>query len=108
MVDDFISPKFKADKLSDPTFEDLVDVYEDRMRGWFFLPASVLSETRHCGPAAIGMLFLYFEGIEIYMSGEDSNGASKSFFFARLLPCFSSGSSRVVGRQNSDSSVQRG
>jgi len=89
VADDYISPKFKADKLSDPTFEDLVDVYEDRMRGWFLRPTSVLKETPHCEPAAIGILFLYFEGIEIYMSGEDSNGDSKRFFsrgFLRVFP----------------------
>lgn len=85
----FISPNFGYKKLQSLTYEDLVDVFEDRMRNWFFQPASHLLEIPHCEIAAVGLLANYFEGIEIYITGQDSKGKSKPFFvrgFGRVFP----------------------
>jgi hypothetical protein len=76
----FISPSFTHEKLESPTYEDLLDVFEDRVRNWFLLPASKLLETRNCDIAAVALLSNYFESIEIYISGEDSQRRSAKFF----------------------------
>ncbi|RLB39476.1 MAG: hypothetical protein DRH12_11450 [Deltaproteobacteria bacterium] len=85
----FISPNFTHEKLESPTYEDLVDVFEDRMRNWFLMPAKRLLEIPHCQIAAVALLMTYFEGIEIYLSGEDSKNKSFEFFakgFSRVFP----------------------
>lgn len=84
-----ISPNFSYEKLESPSYEDLVDVFEDRMNNWFFLPASKLLDIPNCGIAAVGLLVNYFEGIEIYLTGKDSKGQSAKFFargFGRVFP----------------------
>jgi len=85
----FISPNFEYKKLESGKFEDLVDVFEDRMRHWFFLPAERLLKIQHCQIAAIALLITYFEGIEMYLSGEDSKNKSFKFFaegFSKVFP----------------------
>jgi hypothetical protein len=76
----FISPSFTHEKLESPTYEDLVDVLEDRVRKWFLLPASKLLELPNCDIAAVALLSNYFESVEIYISGEDSKNRSAEFF----------------------------
>jgi hypothetical protein len=75
-----ISPNFSYEKLESPTCEDLIDVFEDRMRNWFLLPATRLLDTPDCQIAAIALLISYFEGIEIYLTGKDSKNKSADFF----------------------------
>lgn len=85
----FISPTFTHEKLVAPSYNDLVDVFEDRMLNWFFLPASKLLDISHCEIAAVSLLLNYFEGIEIYLSGQDSKNRSGEFFaraFERVFP----------------------
>jgi hypothetical protein len=76
----FISPSFTHEKLESPTYQDLVDVFEDRVRNWFLSPASKLLEMRNCDIAAVALLTNYFESIEIYISGHDSKKRSTKFF----------------------------
>ncbi len=76
----FISPNFTHEKLESPNYEDLVDVFEDRMRNWLLIPASSLLDTQHCQIAGVSLLISYFEGIEIYLVGEDSRNRSGEFF----------------------------
>jgi hypothetical protein len=76
----FISPSFTHEKLESPSYDDLVDVFEDRTRNWFFLPASKLLDIPNCEIAAVALLVNYFEGIEIYLTGEDSKNRSAEFF----------------------------
>lgn len=75
-----ISPNFTHEKLESPSFEDIVDVFEDRMRNWYFLPVSKLLDLPHCQVAALALLISYFEGIEIYLVGKDSKYKSQEFF----------------------------
>lgn len=76
----FISPSFTHEKLEAPTYADLVDVFEDRVRNWLLLPARKLLDTPNAEIAAVGLLVSYFEGIEIYITGEDSRNKSAEFF----------------------------
>lgn len=80
MTAHFISPAFTHEKLDAPSFADLVDVFEDRTRHWLLEPAKHLLKTTHGAVAAVALLLGYFEGIEIYCSGQDSVGKSKEFF----------------------------
>jgi hypothetical protein len=85
----FISPTFGHEKLESPTYEDLVDVFEDRIRHWFLKPAERLLETPDCQIAAVALLIAYFEGIAIYLSGEDSKNRSFEFFANGFSKVFS-------------------
>ena len=58
------------------------------MRNWFLLPASTLLGIQHCQIAAVSLLISYFEGIEIYLVGEDSKGRSGFFFANGFLKVF--------------------
>jgi hypothetical protein len=99
----FISPNFGHEKLESTTYEDLVDVFEDRMRNWFLMPAERLLEIPHCQIAAVALLITYFEGIAIYLSGKDSKNRSFEFFADGFSKVFSfqheaRDSSRIVAR----------
>jgi hypothetical protein len=99
----FISPNFGHEKLESPTYEDLVDVFEDRIRHWFLKPAERLLETPDCQIAAVALLIAYFEGIAIYLSGEDSKNRSFEFFANGFSKVFSidhedKNSSEIIGR----------
>jgi len=85
----FISPNFSHEKLASATYEDLLDVFEDRLRNWFLMPAKRLLEIPHCQIAAVALLIAYFEGIEIYLSGKDSKNRSFEFFAAGFSKVFS-------------------
>jgi hypothetical protein len=85
----FISPNFDGEKLKSGTFDDLFDIFEDRMQNWFLFPIKKLLETPHCQIAAVTLLISYFEGIEIYLSGKDSKNKSFKFFakgFSKVFP----------------------
>ena len=87
----FVSPRFTHVKLEPPFFRDVVDVFEDRMKYWFIGPAKLLLGAEHGEVAAVALTMPYFEGIEIYLSGEDSKGRSREFFmrgFRRVFPGF--------------------
>jgi hypothetical protein len=87
-TENFISPNFSYEKLESPSFNDLLDVFEDRMRNWLLLPASKLLKIPHCQIASVSLLFGYFEGIEIYLTGKDSKGKSGEFFTNAFLKVF--------------------
>jgi hypothetical protein len=76
----FISPTYTHEKLVAPSYRDLVDIFEDRMRNWLLEPAKQLLTLQHGVVAAVGLSLSYFEGIEIYCSGHDSGSKSKDFF----------------------------
>lgn len=80
MFKHFISPRYTSEKLEPPFFRDVVDVFEDRMRGWVLGPAIQLLKSDPLSVAAITLATNYFEGIEIYHSGEDSKRHSQEFF----------------------------
>lgn len=84
----FISPSYQYDKLESPIFSDLIDIFEDAIRNWIFVPVLHLLKLPHGEVAAVALLSGYFESIEIYCTGEESKGQSRSFFangFARVF-----------------------
>lgn len=80
MTINHVSPSYEHTKIDSPSYSDLVDVFEDRMRKWLLDPAQHLLTLEHGEVPAIALILGYFEGIEIYYSGQDSNRASKEFF----------------------------
>jgi len=90
MVDNYISPNFTWEKLEDPSLDDLLDVFEDRVRNWLLEPAKSLLQLPHGFVATISLLFTYFESMQIYLSGQDSKGASQRFFIDGFLAVFGS------------------
>ncbi len=87
----YISPTYSHKKLDAPTYFDLIDVFEDRMRYWLLEPAKQLLGMSHGTVAAVALSLGYFEGIEIYYSGQDSEGKSKEFFRRGFRRVFSVG-----------------
>lgn len=75
-----ISPNYSHNKLENPNFSDLVDVFEDMWEGYIFSPVWILLNSPNCDIAAMTLLCSYFESIAIYLSGEDSCRRSKDFF----------------------------
>lgn len=80
MTDHYVSPSHTHEKLDSPSYADLVDIFDDRMRNWLLDPAQHLLSLEHGAVPAISLILGYFEGIEIYYTGKDSKGSSKEFF----------------------------
>lgn len=76
----YVSPSHTHEKLDSPSFLDLVDVFEDRIRNWVLEPSKSLLALEHGAVPAFALVLGYFEGIEMYISGDDSKGRSKEFF----------------------------
>jgi hypothetical protein len=76
-----ISPNYNSDYLSDDSSLKKIDVFSDRVNGWFLDWADNLNDNKpHAGFAVLHLSFSYFEFISIFMKGEDSNNRSKAFF----------------------------
>jgi hypothetical protein len=86
-----ISPHFRHFKLEDPTIDDLVDVLEDRIKFWLLDPAKKLVSNNIENVAGFSLLLSYFEGIWIYITGEDSRSHSREFFESAFVDVFRSG-----------------
>lgn len=72
----------KVPNFKNPTFDDVVDVFEDRMKGWMLDWAEHLNDKNfeHSGFAVLHIGISYFEAIAIFIKGENSKGKSSSFF----------------------------
>jgi len=86
----FISPNYPQEKLDNPTIDDLIDVFKDRVFNWLFEPAKKLITEKHGYFGALCLLLTYFEGIWTYMTGTDSKRNSKKYFKEAFLDVFSS------------------
>ncbi len=83
-----ISPKYDGSKVKSGTVEDCIDVYEDRVKGWFIGPARALTKVPNSSFAILTIALSYFEGHAIYRFGADSSRKSKSFFRRTFLEVF--------------------
>ena len=79
-----ISPSYTDKKFDNPSVDDLIDVFEDRLRRWMLNPAKGLLSTEHGQIAAFCLALTYFEGVWSYMEGRGSQGHSKQFFESLL------------------------
>ncbi|HYE35301.1 hypothetical protein [Methylocaldum sp.] len=94
-MDARISPSYSHEKVENPSFLDLVDVFEDLWRNYIFSPVWLLLNSPHGDIAAMTILCSYFETIQSYMSGEDSNHRSKEFFIKGFCQVFHSESAGI-------------
>lgn len=85
----FISPNYPQEKLDNPTMDDLIDVFKDRIFNWLFEPAKKLMGEKHGHFGALTLLLTYFEVIWAYFSGLDSKENSKRYFKDAFLDVFS-------------------
>jgi len=88
-----ISPRFLNSKLSGATLDDKIDVFKDRMEGWFLRHAAALSSADYAdrgnaGFAALTVVASYFEAIECYYTGQESRNRSREFFIRGFLKVF--------------------
>lgn len=57
-----ISPKYTDQTFgSNPTIEDKILVFENRVLGWNIAPAKSLNSVPHAGYAIVSILFSYFD-----------------------------------------------
>lgn len=90
-----LSPNFKHDKLESPSLLDLIDVFEDTWKHFIFLPAELLLKTPYGEIAAMIVLSSYFELMQSYTTGQDSDGKSKDFFIKGFCQVFKSDSDGI-------------
>lgn len=89
---ELLSPNFRHDKLANPTFEDLIDVFEDLWKNYVFVPCEMLLHFPNGDVAAMTVLSPYFEAIWIHISGEASDKNSRKFFVNGFSQVFRSDS----------------
>ena len=95
MIESKLSRSFDHEKLENPSYDDLVDVFEDLWVGHIVEPARILLENNSCEIAATTLLSSYFESIEMYMSGTSSDGKSKEYFIKGFCRVFNSNENGV-------------
>jgi hypothetical protein len=99
-IESRISPNFSDEKLKTGSLDDLIDVFEDRLKYWLLAPAKALLGVLFGELAALSLLFGYFEPFAIYRKGQDSRGQSKAFFRAGFVEVLQKApvSESVLGR----------
>lgn len=75
-----LSPSYSHEKLENPTFNDLVDVFEDLWRNYIFSQTELLLCTPNGDIAAMTILCPYFEAIGGYTAGINTDRRAKEFF----------------------------
>jgi|SRR6185503_1219570 hypothetical protein len=81
-----ISPRFTTEKLASGKLEDMIDVFEDQMRGWLIDPANQLVHHQHAGFGILAIVLSYFEPIGQFLDGKA--GKSKAQFTRGLKAVF--------------------
>jgi len=83
-----ISPNYTSEKLENPSIEDKIDVFEDRLKGWLFTQIKTLLSEPHDRIASVCLQTIYFESIWSYLTGKNSKGRSKEFFINGFYDVF--------------------
>jgi hypothetical protein len=94
-----ISPRFTFEKLEGASFEDLVEIFEDRMSGWLIEPAQHLTSQQHAGFAILAIVLSYFEPIGQALEGSRTRGGSRKLFskgLSAVFPDLAAGESDAV------------
>ncbi len=77
----WISPNHRVEDFSQPySIDDLITIYEDRVRGWFLDIADKLTENVAADFATLMIVTAFFEGHAIYLEGKDSKDRSREAF----------------------------
>lgn len=89
MSEHHISPRFMASKASPGSFDDWVDIWEDRVWGWQLEHAeNLLQQGPNAALAALHLAVAFIEPYEVFRTGQSSQGRSKRYFvtgFNRLF-----------------------
>jgi hypothetical protein len=85
-----ISLNFAQDKLESPSLDDLIDVFEDRMKYWLIEPAKQIMEYPGGQIAGFCLFLTYFEGVWGYIKGGVSKRQSTAFFKNAFVDVFRS------------------
>lgn len=95
-----ISPNYSEEKLNNPCIDDLIDVFEDRIKNWLLEPAKKLIGVPIDRVPAFCLLLTYFEGILIFIKGQDSKDKSAHFFREAFIDVFKSSGLKeaILGR----------
>ncbi len=83
-----LTPNYTHEKISNPTYADLIDVFEDAWKGYILSPAQAVLNSPNGDIAAVTLLSPYFESIESLHQGKPSEGRSRDFFVAGFLRVF--------------------
>src|SRR4051794_24444943 len=83
-----ISPHYSDAKLEGATVDDLIDVFDDRVRYWLIEPAAALLKSPFGFVAATSLALTYFEAFTIYRTGTSSTNNSKRFFREGFIDVF--------------------
>ncbi len=71
-------------------FDTKVDVYEDRVQGWFLAFADELTEKAHADYVVLQITLAQVEGMQQFREGQSSERQSKKFFTRALNRMFDS------------------
>ena len=83
-----LTPNYDHKKVENPSLVDLIDVFEDALKGYILTPAEVLLNSPNGDIAAMTLLSPYFESIEALYRGKSSDGNTPEFFVAGLMRVF--------------------
>jgi hypothetical protein len=84
----YISPRYTVEKISPGTFADWVDVWEDRMWGWWLSHADALRGQPHSEYMMVHIAIGIIETLEVMWQGKDSDGQTGRFFREGFLRVF--------------------
>jgi hypothetical protein len=88
MPDQRISPHYGYEKYDSGSLDDLIAVFQDRLRYWLLEPAKALLEFPFGDLAALHLLLGFFEPHSIYLKGQDSKDQSQRFFCDGFVEVF--------------------
>lgn len=89
-MEESLSPNYTHEKLDNPSFSDLVDVFEDLWMHYIFRPVKCLIDMPYGDIAAMTVLCSYYESIQCYMTGKSGDKQSRQFFIDGFMQVFSS------------------
>jgi hypothetical protein len=79
-----ISPRYTLAKLEGERLEDMIDVFEDQMRGWLIEPANALRYYQHAGFGILAIVLSYFEPIGQFLEGKADDPTIPDTLFHEL------------------------
>lgn len=94
-MEHFLTPSYTHEKLENPSFSDLLDVFEDSWSYYVFTQVRYLMKSAHGEVAAVTILCSYYEAIQSYITGLSSKNKSQEFFVKGFMHVFHSESFEI-------------